>query len=86
MLPKRTYTLPQEVVEPFEEAVPTGRRSAVVANLMAGWLERRRQEQLRHEIVEGCREMAAEYLVVEGEFHALEEEVERAGGHEPPQG
>jgi len=85
MLPKRTYTLPQEVVEPFEDAVPAGRRSALVAELMAGWLERRRQERLRREIVEGCREMAAEYLAVEGEFHTLEEEVEQAGGHEPPQ-
>jgi len=85
MLPKRTYTVPPDVVGEFEDAAPAGRGGAVVAELMARWLERRRQEQLRHEIVEGCRGMAAEYLSVKGEFHAFEEEVEHTGGYELPQ-
>lgn len=77
---KRTYALPADVVSDFEEAVAPGKRSAMVSTLMAEWIAQQRRERLAREIVEGCREMAATYLVVEKEYHALEEEVER-GSH-----
>jgi hypothetical protein len=35
------------------------------------------REQLRKEIIEGCRDMADVYLEVEREYHPLEEEVQR---------
>lgn len=77
-LTKRTYSLPSETILTFEAEVGRGRRSGVIGEIIRDWLERRRREQLRDEVVAGCREMGAEYLVVEQEYHPLEEEVERA--------
>ena len=77
-LTKRTYSLPSETITGFEAEVQSGRRSGVVAELIRDWLERRRRDRLREDVVAGCREMGAEYLVVEQEYHPLEEEVERA--------
>jgi hypothetical protein len=77
-LTKRTYSLPSETIASFEAEVGHGRRSGVVAELIDTWLEERRRERLREEIVAGCREMGSEYLAVEQEYHPLEEEVERA--------
>ena len=77
-LTKRTYSLPSGTITGFEAEVQSGRRSGVVAELIRVWLERRRCERLRGEIVAGCREIGAEYQLVEQEYHPLEEEVERA--------
>ncbi len=74
---KRTFTLPPQVVGDFEQVVPSGRRSALVSELISGWLAKRRREKLRKEIVCGCQEMAGEYQRIEEEYHPLEEEVER---------
>lgn len=73
----RTYALPPEALLQFEREVPAEERSSVIAALLERWLARRRSEALRDEIVEGCCEMATEYLRLEEEFHPLEEEVER---------
>jgi metal-responsive CopG/Arc/MetJ family transcriptional regulator len=75
---RRTYSLPPETVDQFEQAVEPGQRSAVIADLLREWLERQRREQLRREVIEGCREMAELYLEIEREYHPLEEEVHRA--------
>jgi metal-responsive CopG/Arc/MetJ family transcriptional regulator len=75
---KRTYALPHETLEQFEQAVTPGKRSAIVAQVLRDWLDKQRQEQLRHEVIEGCREMADVYLEIEQEYHPLEEEVARA--------
>jgi metal-responsive CopG/Arc/MetJ family transcriptional regulator len=75
---KRTYALPPETLARFEEAVRPGKRSAVIADLLREWLEAQRREQLRREVIEGCREMAETYLEIEREYHPLEEEVHRA--------
>ena len=77
-LTKRTYSLPSQTVTSFEAEVGRGRRSGLVAQLLRDWLEERRRVALCDEIVAGCREMGAEYVVVEQEYHPLEEEVERA--------
>lgn len=74
---KRTYVLPDETVSAFEREVEPGRRSATVAVLIREWLEEARRRRLREEIVDGLADMAGEYLVVEREYHPLEEEVER---------
>ena len=74
---KRTYALPAETVLAFERAVKPGRRSAAVAAVMREWLEEKERQLVREAIVEGLAEMADEYLVVEREYHPLEEEVER---------
>lgn len=76
-LTKRTYALPAEVLKEFEKTVPQGKRSGMIAEFMRRWLEGRRRARLRREIVEGCREMAEEYRLIESDFHPLEEEVER---------
>jgi hypothetical protein len=76
-LTKRTYALPPETVRCFERAVPKGKRSALLAELIREWLRERERARLRKEIVLGCREMEAEYREIEGDFHALEEEVDR---------
>jgi hypothetical protein len=85
-LPKRTYALPPQTLERFEQEVAPGRRSAVIAELLQAWLERGRRERLRCEVVAGCREMAGVYLEVEREYHALEEEAHRALGNQSKAG
>lgn len=82
-LTKRTYALPTEVLTAFEEAVSPGKRSALIAKLLAEWLEEKRRELLRREIIEGCHEMAELYLETEKEWHPLEEEVQRALDPQP---
>jgi hypothetical protein len=75
---KRTYSLPPDTLERFEQTVAPGQRSALIAELLCEWLETQRRKQLRREVIEGCREMADIYLEIEQEFHPLEEEVHRA--------
>ncbi len=75
-LQKRTYALPADVLEPFERAVTSGRRGQAVAQAMREWLEARRREELRREVIAGCHDMAEVYREVEREYHPLEEEVE----------
>jgi hypothetical protein len=74
---KRTFALPRDTVQSFEKTVPTGKRSATVANLIEGWLDKRKRAALRQAVIEGCHEMAEEYVETEREYHALEEEVHR---------
>lgn len=71
---KRTYSLPSETIEKFERRVGPGKRSMVVKDIVERWVSDQEKAELREQIVEGCREMSAEYLVIENEFHALEEE------------
>jgi len=78
---KRTYSISPETVRQFEEAVKRGTRSTVVADLMRKWLEDRRKEALRKQVVEGCKAMSDEYAEMEADFHPLEEEAHR--GFEP---
>jgi len=75
---KRTYALPAETIQEFEQAVASGQRSTTLARLIEDWLEKRREEALRQNIIEGCREMWDINVEVEREFHPLEEEVARA--------
>ena len=77
-LTKRTYTLPPETLDRFEQAVEPGRRSALIAGLIQEWLDEREREALRRDIEEGCREMAEVYLEIEREWHPLDEELWRA--------
>ena len=74
---KRTYALPENVVRPFEEAVERGQRSALLAGLLRFWLAEQRRKALRAEILEGCQEMAEEFLELEKSFRPLEEEAGR---------
>lgn len=73
---KRTYSLPENAVRPFEDAVEPGKRSSVVAGLIREWLERRQRERLRHEVREGCHAMADIARETAREYLPLEEELE----------
>jgi metal-responsive CopG/Arc/MetJ family transcriptional regulator len=75
---KRTYALPPDALEKFEQAVDAGKRSAVIAELIREYLAEREREALRRDIIEGCEDMAEIYLEMEREWHPLEEEVARA--------
>ncbi len=77
-LQKRTYTLPADTLQQFEQVVIPGKRSAIIDTLMREWLDNQRRERLRQEIIEGCEAMADVYLAIEREFHPLEEEMHRA--------
>ncbi len=44
---KRTYVLPPDLLEQFEEEVEPGRRSAVITELLRRWLDDRRRQRLR---------------------------------------
>ena len=72
---KRTFALPRDTVQTFERTVAVGKRSATVANLIEGWLDKRKRAALRQAVIKGCQEMAEQYLETEREYHALEEEV-----------
>ena len=74
---KRTYVLPQDTLSQFEEVVPSRKRSATIDSLLREWLDRRRRERLRQEIIAGCEAMADIYLTTEREYHPLEEELHR---------
>jgi metal-responsive CopG/Arc/MetJ family transcriptional regulator len=76
-LEKRTYTLPPAALAQFEQEVPEGKRSSVIAALIRNWLHRRSREDLREQVVLGCCDMATEYRGIEAAYHPLEEEVER---------
>ena len=82
-LRKRTYVLPPEVIADFEDAVSAGKRSAVVADIIRDWLDRRKRQELRRETIEGCREMADVYREIEEEYHPLEEEIHRGLDDQP---
>jgi Arc/MetJ-type ribon-helix-helix transcriptional regulator len=75
---KRTYVLPPELLEQFEGEVEPGRRSAVITELLRRWLEERRRQRLRAQVIEGCHEMAEVMLEIEQEFCPLDEEIDRA--------
>ena len=80
---KRTYALPPDILQQFEQTVAAGKRSAVIAGLLHAWLDQQRQEQLRRDVIEGCREMAEVYLAIERDYHPLEEEVHRGLDPQP---
>ncbi len=75
---KRTYGLPPDLLERFEKEVEPGRRSAVITELLSRWLEERQRQQLRAQVIEGCREMAEVMLEIEQELQPLDEEIDRA--------
>jgi hypothetical protein len=77
-LMKRTYALPPETLTEFEQAVAPGKRSAVIAGLLRDWLAEQQRQQLRRQVLEGCREMSGAYLEIERAYHPLEEEVQHA--------
>ena len=83
---KRTYSLVRETAEDFEAAVPAGKRSAVVGEALRSWLDEKRMEALRRDVVDGCLEMADVYREIEREYHPLEEEVMSGLDNEPPAG
>jgi metal-responsive CopG/Arc/MetJ family transcriptional regulator len=74
---KRTYALPEEVLRPFEETVGRGQRSALLATLVRNWTDEQRRLKLRKEVIQGCQEMASEYVDQERAYHLLEEEANR---------
>lgn len=75
---KRTYVLPPDLLEKFEEEVEPGRRSAVITELLRQWLDERRRQRLRAQVIEGCHEMADVMVEIEQEFRPLDEEIDRA--------
>ena len=76
-LAKRTYSLPPDVVERFETRVSAGERSPVLARLLSDWVEEQEREELRQQILEGCKEMAELYDEVDREWAAASDEVWR---------
>ena len=75
---KRTYALPKQTLEEFEQVVASGQRSTMLAQMIEQWLEKRREEALERDIIEGCHAMWDINVEIEREFHPLEEEVTRA--------
>ena len=72
---KRTYAIPENVIKDFEDSIPVGKRSAVIVEIMSEWIENRKRNALRVNIITGCREMADVQLELEHECHSLEEEL-----------
>lgn len=74
---KKTYSLPEFLVQKFESITKKRERSTTISSLVEEWIENQERERLREQIVKGCKEMASIYLGIEKEYHPLEEEVER---------
>jgi hypothetical protein len=74
---KRTYALPADTLEKFEQEVRSGERSAFIAGLIREWLEERERAALRDEIIAGLREMEDVILDTQREWDPLSEEVWR---------
>jgi len=72
---KRTYVIPEDIIKVFEGYVPAGKRSAVLVELMSEWIEKRKLDTLRLNVIAGCLDMADVQLELERDFHPLEEEV-----------
>lgn len=75
---KRTYVLPPDFLEQFEDEVEPGHRSAVIAELLHQWLSERRRQHLRAQVIKGCQDIAEVMLEIEREFNPLDEEIDRA--------
>jgi len=76
-LAKRTYSLPPDLLQRFEARLAPGERSGFVAKLMKEWLDRRERDELRRQVIEGCKEMAGLYREVDREWNRASEEVWR---------
>ena len=70
--------LPSDLVNRFEQAVAPDQRVSALTEALQEWMSTHSLLDLHQEIIEGCREMDALNLEIEGEYHPLEEEVERA--------
>lgn len=67
-LAKRTYSLPYDIIERFENTLPPRDRSAFVAKLIEDWLEERNNDELRRAIIEGCKSMSGVNREVNAEW------------------
>lgn len=76
-LAKRTYSLPPDLLERFEQLLAPGARSPFIAKLIGDWLAEREREALRRDLMEGCKEMSSLYQEIEQEWHSASEEVWR---------
>ena len=76
-LAKRTYSLPFDLIQRFEEQLTPGERSRFVAKLIDDWLSARERERLRREVIDGCREMAELYRAIDAEWNDAADEVWR---------
>jgi metal-responsive CopG/Arc/MetJ family transcriptional regulator len=76
-LAKRTYSLPQNLVQRFEQRLNPGERSSFLARLIEEWLAEQEREELRHQVIEGCRKMSALYRAVDREWSGAVGEVWR---------
>jgi metal-responsive CopG/Arc/MetJ family transcriptional regulator len=74
-LAKRTYSLPSDLVQRFEELLAPGERSRFLAKLMAEWLARRERDELRRQVIEGCNEIAGLYREIDQEWNHVSDEV-----------
>ena len=59
---KRTYLIPDDALQTFEQLVPPGRRSSQILHLIEEFIAERERIRLRREIVEGCKDMEQVYL------------------------
>ena len=76
-LAKRTYSLPPDLVERFEQLLAPGERSQFLAKLIGDWLAEREREALRRELIEGCKEMAGLNEEIDREWNGAADEVWR---------
>ena len=78
-LAKRTYSLPSDVLQRFEVRLASGERSRFLAKLIEEWLAEREREELRRQVIEGCKEMGELYREIDREWNTTADEVWRDG-------
>jgi metal-responsive CopG/Arc/MetJ family transcriptional regulator len=74
---RRTYSLPPDLLKRFEGRLPSGERSRLIAKLIEEWLTEQERDELRKQVIEGCKEMSGLYLEIDREWNTAADEVWR---------
>jgi metal-responsive CopG/Arc/MetJ family transcriptional regulator len=72
---KRTYSIEENILKAFENAVQSGNRSVVVTDLLRDYLAEKEREEIRQALITGLPEMSDLYLEESKAWYPLEEEV-----------
>ncbi|MCP4359050.1 MAG: hypothetical protein GY796_13610 [Chloroflexi bacterium] len=86
---KVTLTLPRDLMETVREMAPVRGQSKFVAEAVEYFIEEKRRQTLREELIAGYKATAAESLVITKEWEAIGDEtwlkyVPPYEGEEPP--
>ena len=78
ILIEKSFQLPKETLDAFEQKVEREKQSELLASLISQWLDEHCKSSLRENYIAGLKDMDQISLQIAQEFHPLEEEWHRA--------